>query len=379
MRTHQFKRPNCGWLVLFAMIVLLFGCEKKKNQATAPPAAPPPPAVTVYQVQAQTVPIYLKYIGSTEAVNTVDIRARVQGYLLKTNFKEGANIRAGDIVFEIDPREYQARLDQSRAQLAKDQAALAFARDQVKRYRPLTEQELTPQETLDDYITQEKEAAAAIKADQAQIEEAALDLSYCTIRTPINGRIGRMLVNVGNLVGAGENTRLATVVQLDPIYVYFNPSQLDLRMIQKSRKSEDLPVQLTFSDGADYPHAGKIDFIDNMVNRDTSTISMRAVAPNPDGDLLPGIYMNVSLFVNDAPNTILAPQNAFGEDQAGTFVYVVDRANQVQQNHVTVGDTYKGMKIVTKGLQAGDRVLTEGLQRVRPGMTVDPKTAPPKS
>ena len=180
--------------------VALSGCKKEKKQAHTPP----PPVATVEEVALQTVPVHLKYVATTESVKTVDIRARVEGFLEERRFVEGADVNKGDIVFVIEKAPYEAELEMSLAQLAKDKAALSFANDQVKRYKPLAEQDFVTQESLDDYVTQAREAAAAVKADLAQIKQNRLNLGYCTMSSPLNGRIGRTLVNVGNLVGAGQ-------------------------------------------------------------------------------------------------------------------------------------------------------------------------------
>ncbi|MDZ7698381.1 MAG: efflux RND transporter periplasmic adaptor subunit [Deltaproteobacteria bacterium] len=188
-------------------------------------------------------------------------------------------------------------MERSLAQLAQDQAALTFAKDQVERYKPLAEQDFVTQEALDNYETRAQEAAAAVKADQAQIKQDRLNLGYCTMMSPLNGRIGRTLVNVGNLVGAGgQDTKLATIVQLDPLYVYFSPSEKDLRRILKYREKADIPVDIVLSDGSTHPYPGKVDFIDNTADPKANTINMRAVVPNPEMTLLPGIYVQARLF-----------------------------------------------------------------------------------
>ncbi|MBT3255962.1 MAG: efflux RND transporter periplasmic adaptor subunit [Deltaproteobacteria bacterium] len=352
-------------VTLFATVAL-WGCKKEKKQA----AAPPPPTVTVEKVVLQTVPIHLKYVATTESIKTVDIRARVEGFLEERRFVEGDDVSKGDIVFVIEKAPYEAQLEMSLAQLAQDKAALSFASDQVKRYKPLAEQDFVTQESLDDYITKAREAAAMVKADLAQIKQNRLNLGYCTMYAPLDGRIGRTLVNVGNLVGAGDSTKLATIVQLDPMYVYFSPSEKDLRLIMKYRQEKDIPVDIILSDDTKHPHPGKVDFIDNTADPKANTINMRAVISNPEKTLLPGIYVQASLFLCDVPNTPLITEKAIAEDQTGMYVYVVGEDNKVEQRPVEVGFLYKHQKIIWKGLKAGERVITEGLQMIRPGMTV---------
>ncbi|MCF8129046.1 MAG: efflux RND transporter periplasmic adaptor subunit [Deltaproteobacteria bacterium] len=364
-------------IILFAACAFfaasgLWGCKKEKKQASAPP----PPSVTVEKVVLQTVPVHLKYVATTESIKTVDIRARVEGFLEERRFVEGADVNKGDIIFVIEKAPYEAELEMSLAQLAKDKAALSFANDQVKRYKPLAEQDFVTQESLDDYVTQAREAAAAVKADLAQIKQNRLNLGYCTMYSPLNGRIGRTLVNVGNLVGAGgQDTKLATIVQLDPLYVYFSPSEKDLRLIMKYRQETDIPVDIILSDGTKHPYPGKVDFIDNTADPKANTINMRAVISNPDETLLPGIYVQADLFLCDVPDTPLISEKAIGEDQTGSYVFVVGEDDKVQKRSVEVGFVYKHQKIIWKGLKADEKVIVGGLQMIRPGMAVQPKPA----
>ncbi len=356
----------CAFFAGFA----LSGCKKEKKQAYTPP----PPTVSVEEVVLQTVPVHLKYVATTDSVKTVDIRARVEGFLEERRFVEGADVNKGDIIFVIEKAPYEAELEMSLAQLAKDKASLSFANDQVKRYKPLAEQDFVTQESLDDYVTQAREAAAAVKADQAQIKQNRLNLGYCTMYSPLNGRIGRTLVNVGNLVGAGgQDTKLATIVQLDPLYVYFSPSEKDLRLIMKYRQETDMPVDIILSDGTKHPYPGKVDFIDNTADPKANTINMRVVISNPEKTLLPGIYVQADLFLCDVPDTALISEKAIAEDQSGSYVYVVGNENKVEKRIVEVGFAYNHQKIIWKGLKAGEKVIVGGLQMIRPGMAVQPK------
>ena len=351
---------------IFFATFSLWGCKKEKKQSSAPP----PPTVTVEKVVLKTVPVHLKYVATTQSIKTVDIRARVEGFLEERRFVEGADINKGDIIFVIEKAPYEAELEMSLAQLAQNKAALSFAKEQVKRYKPLAEQDYVTQESLDDYVTKAREAAAAVKADLAKIKQNRLNLGYCTMYSPLSGRIGRTLVNVGNLVGAGQDTKLANIVQLDPLYVYFSPSEKDLRLILKYRQEEDIPVDIVLSDDTKHPHPGKVDFIDNTADPMVNTINMRAIIPNPEKTLLPGIYVQAKLFLCDVPDTPLIAEKAIAEDQTGMFVYVVGKDNKVEQRPVKVGFLYKHQKIIWKGLEAGEQVITEGLQMIRPGMTV---------
>jgi len=363
---------------VFACIFFVFspiGCKKKEK--TAPKAKPP--LVTVAPVVLKTVPIHINYVGSVASIKKVDIRARVEGFLEKRLYKEGADVKKGKLVYVIEREPYEAELKSSKAQLAKDEAALAFANEQVRRYKPLVEKDFVTREKFDDYRTKAKEAAAAVEADRAQVTRAKLNLSYCTMYSPINGRIGRTLVNVGNLVGAGENTKLATIVQLDPIYVYFSPSDEDLRLIFKYRQEKEQPVDVVLSDGNVHPHKGRVDFIDNVVDPKANTVTMRAVIPNPEKTLLPGEYVQARLFLADFPNTPLIPEQAVAEDQGGTYVYVVGADNKVKARRIKTPYVYKGFRIVPKGLKKGEKVVIEGMQLIRPDMVVRTKSASSKT
>ena len=359
-------------LGLWVLAVLpLTGC--------GPPAEPPrkfTPQVTVAPVVQKSVPLYLDYVGTLQATQEVEVRARVKGYLVKRAFQDGADVKAGDLLFVIDPREYEAELDRAKAQLARDQAALTYARSQVRRYTPLTAQDLTPKDTLENYQTLAKEREAAVKADEAAVRLARLNLSYTTVKAPLNGRIGRRLVDVGNLVGAGEETLLATIMQMDPIYVYFSPSERQILQISRHYQQGNLRVQVSQADGRSYPHPGKMDFINNKVDPATGTITMRAAIPNPDKLLVPGQYVNVRLLLAEKPDALLIPEKAVGTDQAGSFVFVVGSDRVVEQRYVETGPRHQdGLMVIEQGLKPGEQVVTQGMLLIRPGIEVEPKPA----
>jgi len=379
-KNRQIRVFN-GWLepsllILLCSLFLLFGGCKKKQEA---PPAPTPPEVTVTQVVLKTVPVQINYVSTTESVMKEEIRARVEGFLEERRFKEGDDIKKGDLVYVIERAPFEAELEGSLARLAKDKAALAFALEQVKRYAPLAEKDFVTKEAFDDYQTKAKEAAASVKADRAKIKQDRLNLGYCTMYSPINGRVGRTLVNVGNLVGAGgQNTHLATIVQLDPIYVYFSPSVEEVYTILKHNQKGTPSVDLILSDGSVYPYPGKVDFIDNTANPGTNTVNMRAIVPNPEKMLLPGIYVQARLFLCEIPDTPLIPEQAVAEDQGGMYVLVVGKDNKVEHRKVMSRWTYEDQQIIEKGLKEGEKVITVGMQMVRPGMVVNPKLASEK-
>jgi RND family efflux transporter MFP subunit len=330
------------------------------------------PRVTVADVVKETVPVYIDYVGNTVSMKTVDIRARVEGFLDKRFFVEGDDVKQGAVLYTIDRRPFEAALMQAKAQMEKDEASLAFAREQVARYKPLVEKDYVSQENYDNYVTQASELKAAVDADKANVIQAELNLSWCTMVAPFSGRIGRTLVNVGNLVGAGgQDTQLATLVQLDPIYVYFSPSDEEMQRIMAQRKKGQLPVELTLADGSTYAQHGTLNFVDNEVNNNTSTIAMRALVPNPDKVLMPGVYLKTRLFIAEQPDALLIPEKAVSEDQAGQYVMIVGDGGVVKKSYVTTGASYNGKVVVSKGVAMGEKVIVEGLQRVKPGVAVN--------
>jgi RND family efflux transporter MFP subunit len=360
--------------LLTLLVFVLTGCGKDEKKA--PPAMP----VTVAEVKSETVPIYLEYVGTTQSIQTVDINARVEGFLVKRAFKDGADLEEGDLLFVIDTRPFEASLQQAQAQLAEDRAALAYAEEQVRRYKPIVEKEYITQDTYDGYVTKAAEARAAVEADMANVTQARLNLSYCTMYAPFDGRIGRRYVDVGNLVGAaGAPTKLATMVQLDPMYVYFSVAERDIPQIFEEHSKNDLTVSIVLPDESKHPEDGTIDFINNEVDVNTGTMEMRAVVPNSSKTMLPGQFVKVQLLLKEQPGALLVPQQAIGEFQGQQYVYVVGPDNKVEYRNVTTGSEYNELVVVEDGVKAGEKVITEGLQKVKPGMTVVPETASQKS
>ena len=368
---HSLSIVRYAVIIYFASsLFLIVGCERKQEQAA-------PPVVTVAKVTQMTVPVYLNYVGNTQAVRSVDIVARVEGFLWERHFIDGADVKEGDLLFVIDPRQYQASLDNARGQLAEDEAALAYAREQVERYRPLAEKQYITRDAFDQYVTKVKEAEAAVEADRAAVRLAELNLSYCKMYAPFDGRIGQRQVDVGNVVGStqgpGQTTGLANIVQLDPIYVYFSPTERDLPEILRKRNEGDLLVTVILPDESIHPHQGKVDFIDNTVDSTTATITMRAVVPNPEKTLLPGQYAKVRVLLTTEPNAIVVPEQAVSEDQEGLYVLVVGQDNKVEERKVEAGTIYNEMRVIESGVKPDELVITEGLQKVKPGTLVQTK------
>ena len=246
MRTENKINLTTRFLAILASTLALIGfsgCDRKKEVSA------PPPVVTVAEVKEETVPVYLDYVGTLQAINTVDIVARVEGFLQEQVFDDGADVKKDDLLFVIDPRPFQAQFENAQAQLAKDEAALSYARQQIERYKPLVDKEFIARNAFDQFSTRVKELQAAVEADRAAIKLAELNLSYCRMYAPFDGRIGRRYVDVGNLVGAGQDTKLATLVQLDPIYVYFSPSSRYLPEILRQQEKEKLTAAVSTAGG----------------------------------------------------------------------------------------------------------------------------------
>ena len=361
-------------IFLFAIIALftggLPGCGKNDKDAKTPEMT-----VTVAESKSETVPIYLDYVGVLQSIESVDINARVEGFLVERAFQDGADVEEGDLLFVIDPRPFMAALEAAKAQLNENLASLKYAREQVVRYKPLVEKDYITKDSYDDYVTQAKEAQAVVEASRADVVQAELNLSYCTMNAPFDGRIGRRLVDVGNLVGSGgEATLLATIVQLDPIYVYFNVAERDIPEVLKQQNNKPLTFSIILPDESKHPEDGTIDFVDNQVDVTTGTITVRGIVGNSSKTILPGQYVKVKLLLKEQPDTIVVPSQAVGDQQGDLFVFVVGKDNKVEFKNVTAGSSYNDMRIIEKGLSAGEKVVVSGQQKLKPGMTVKTET-----
>lgn len=375
---QKIKQMMRTWSpVLLLGLLAVAGCKEKNTFVP-----PPPPTVTVAVPQVQSVTRYAQYSGTTAAVKSVELRARVEGYLQSIHFDSGGLVKKGDLLFGIDPRPYQARLDEATAQLAMRRAEMRLAEATLKRKESAYKDDAVSEVEVIAARAEQAKAAAAIDAARADIETARLQLSYTRIHAPISGRIGRHLVDVGNLVGAGDQTLLATLVSENPVYVYFNVNERDLLEYQQYERQQTptngnghSKIDLGLSNEDDYPHPGHIDYVDNRVDAQTGTIQVRGVFENADGSLLPGLFGRLRAPISVQKEALVVPEQAFGIDQQGYYLLVVNDQNQVEYRGVEVGSASAGLRVVQKGLVAGERVIVNGLQRVRPGATVNPQTA----
>lgn len=366
-----------GAMTLVAGLMLALGGCDRGQEASPAPSAPPP--VTVAEVLSRTVPRQAEFIATTEAIRSVTLRARVQGFLKQRLFTEGATVKEGDPLYLIDPPQYEADLRVAQGDLATKQAALAQVQADLARYEKLRRKKDIADDTYDAALAREKEAKAAAASSQAAVDQAQLNLDYTQISAPLAGRIGDTKVDVGNLVGTDEDTELATIVQLDPIYVIFRPGGADMDAILARQRATPVKVTVTLSDGETAPHVGEIDFIDNQVDPATGTLKMRAVIANPDAVLLPGRFARVRIDLGSQPDTLLVPQRALVENQGGFLLYVVDDDNKVQVRNVTAGAVQGSLRVVESGVRAGERVIVGGVQLAEAGMEVAPKPESPQS
>jgi RND family efflux transporter MFP subunit len=345
---------------------------------------PPPPTVTVARPETRTVTDYLEFTGTTRAINTVEIRARIQGFLQEVSFEEGAYVEKGDLLFVIEPDVYQARVDRAQAslQVARTGKALAEATlarmQQAYKTRAVSELELLESRAKADA------AAAQVDSAKADVEKAQLDLGYTRINAPIGGRVGRRQVDPGNLVGAGERTLLTTIVQYDPIYAYFDMSERSLLAILATtaesrsrvspRRNPEIRIQLGRANDGGHPFEGRVDFSDQEVDAATGTFLMRGVFPNPEPImLLPGFFVRLRLPLEQREGALLVTDRAIGSDQSGKYLLVLDDENVVQHRSVQIGALEDGMRLIESGIEADDWVVVKGLLRARPGSKVVPE------
>ncbi|MGZ9082124.1 MAG: efflux RND transporter periplasmic adaptor subunit, partial [Rhodoplanes sp.] len=306
----------------------------------------------------------------------------VQGYLASLHFPDGADVKQGDLLFTIQPEQYQAELQQALADVQAQQAALDHAETELKRYSRLFEQKAAAATDVDNWRYQRDSARAALMNAQAKVDLAKLNLSYTRVTAPISGRMGRRLVDLGNLVGAGaEETTLAEINQIDPIYAYFTVNERDLLRVRKLQqesgagdyRSRPIPAYAGLANEEGYTHEGRIDFAAITVDPATGTLLLRAIFPNEDHRILPGLFVRIRVPVGREANAILVPQVALGFDQLGRYVLVVNDKNVVERRQVTVGSEENGMIVIDSGLKPDERVIVNGLQRAIPGREVSPE------
>ncbi len=360
------------------LAVWAVACGKKEQGAAAPPE------VYVADVIQKDVPVFMELVGQTKGSQDVDIRARVEGYLESVNFTEGSFVKKGALLYQIDPKPLEATLAKTKAELETCKARLAKAQTDVARLTPLAAQQAVSQQELDNALAARDAAKAQVEAAQAAVENASLDLGYTTIRSPIDGVVGTTNVKPGNLVGRGESTLLTTVSQVDPILFRAGMSEAEYlrlaRRLQEDRaagvKAEPFPLELILADGTVHPEKGTVDAIERAVDPTTGTLAIQARFPNPNRLLRPGQYGRMRGQVETKKDALLVPQRAVAELQNLYSVAVLTEGNKIAFRNVKVGPRVDGLWVIEEGLKPGEKVVVEGLQRVREGMVVSPKPVP---
>ena len=370
---HRIKAISAGIICLIFLISLV-ACGQKANQAP-----PPPSAVTVAQPIERPVTDYLELTGNTQAVMTVQLVARVTGYLEKVFFQDGQMVKKGQPLFLIQQNTYQDALHQAEGQVLLQKNQLDYSEKQLVRYSNLLEQKATSQENVDNWRYQRDSAKANLKVAEAALDLAKLNMSYTEIIAPFDGRIDRRLQDPGNLVGSGGNTVLAEVNQIDPIYVYFNISDADLARlmgeagwIPGQARGKSWPLYAGLLNEKDYPHEGRLDFASISLTPTSGTLLLRGVFRNSDGMILPGLYVRVRVPAKKRP-ALLVPEEAVGYDQSGSYVLVVNENNVVQRLSVRTGTQVDHLRVVEEGLSGKEWVVIKGLQKAIPGRQVTPE------
>lgn len=362
-----------------AVFLLLAACEKK------PSFTPPPPKVTVAQPVRQNVTIALEYSGNTQAVNTAQLRARVEGMLDKVLFKDGEPVKKDQLLFVIQQNTYMARLQQAEGNVATQKALLYHAQTELERYTNLLAQKAAAQTDVTNWRYQRDSAQAALMSAEAQRDLARLDLGYTSVAAPFAGRIDRRLVDPGNLVGSGTSTVLAEIVQTDPLYVYFNIAEADMASLTGGtgftlprERSPGYPIQMGLTNEEGYPHEGSLDFTATSVSSTTGTLLVRGVFPNPDARMLPGQFARVRVPVGEERSAVLTPKVAVGFDQLGPYVLIVNEKNVVERRSVKVGAPWYDMQVIGEGLAGDEWVIVNGMLKAIPGRQVAPEKQAPE-
>jgi len=373
--------------ITFAIITLAFsGCGKKEESngqaAKSGMAGQPATEVSVITVASESVPVTVETTGKTESYREVEVRAQVTGTLLKRTYVEGNVVKKGDLLFQIDPTPFQTAVDQAKAMVTQRQASVNKADRDIERLKPLLAEKAVAQKEYDDALSSKEEAVAALESANASLQQAEINLSYTRITAPISGITGKTLKQEGSLVSAGSDSLLTKIHQVDPIYVNYSTSDTEYLTMKRAMDEKTIivpeegmfNVELTLSDGSTYPIMGKLNYRDTLVDSQTGTIQSRAEFANPDSILVPNQFVRVTMKGAVRPNTILVPQRAMQQSQAGHYVYVINGEGKVEQRMVETGDWVGDNWIIKSGLSSGDIVAVDGTIKIQPGTQV--KTVP---
>jgi multidrug efflux system membrane fusion protein len=358
-------------IVSIVVTVFLFACSKKSGP---PPRMEKVPVISATVIQ-KAVPVQLRVIGNVEAYSTISVKSQIEGVLTRVHFKEGQYVNKGDILFTIDPRPYEAALKQAEANLAKDNAQLENAQKEVSRYEDLVKKGYVAQEQYDQIRTNAAALEATVNADKALVENARLQLKYCFIYSPITGRTGNLIANQGNLIKANADNPMVTINQIQPIYVTFSVPEQYLNEIKKYMAAGKLNVEAFISKEDVMPEQGVLTFIDNTVDMATGTIKLKGTFANKGKRLWPGQFVNVLLTLTMQPDAIVIPSQAVQAGQSGVYVFVIKSDLTVESRPVVVDRSLDGESVIEKGLQPGEKVVTDGQLRLVPGAKVEIKTS----
>ncbi len=365
------------FLFLLLSTLSLSNCTDSDKEKMASPQKVPLIPVEYILAEKKNVPVWLEYTGKTEATKRIKVRARVSGRLEEALFEEGDIVKKDQQLFTIEKTSYQAEVEKANAILQKDQASLALAIADVKRYEPLVADGLAPRATLEQYVARRGELEATIKGDRAAIRDAELNLSYTDVVAPVSGRISRKFVDVGNIVSYGESTVLTTIVVDNPIFAYFNPTEEELQAMRKFKDQDTMDARVRVPDTMvnliKRPHfTGHVDFTDNRVDPQTGTITMRAIIENPLHMLLEGTFVYTEIFLTNKKPFFTIPPDVVFDDQRGSFVYVIDENNTVQRADVKRGYSNRHFLTIPEGLEDGSKVIINGLAKIKDGTKVQP-------
>lgn len=370
----------CWFAAVTGLLLVMFiaGCERKKPQA-----ATAPPAVSVMQPVQREIVEWDEYIGRLESPETVEIRARVSGYLDKVHFKEGKEVKKGDLLFTIDQRPYRAEFDHAEAEYQRALSQAELAKNDAERAKRLIGTKAISEEDHDTKVKTYLAAQATERSGKATLESAKLNLEFTEVRAPISGRVSRAIVTEGNLISTGVGgsgaTLLTTIVSLDPLYLYGDADERSILKYLKLRREgtrvsardETIPAEMALADETGFPHKGFMDFVDNRIDPTTGTMRARGVFSNADHSLSPGFFGRIRIPGSGKYQALLIPDRALGSDQAQKFVYVVNAEKKVEFRPVNIGPMVDGLRVVKEGLKPGEQIIVEGLLRVRPGAVVD--------
>ena len=389
MQTPHRVTCTKDWAQVAAILLMAWmftDCDQRNEYVE-----PPPPKVTVAKPLQQEVINYLEFTGTTRAFEEVEVRARVAGFLQRMEFTPGTKVEKGDLLFVIDPREYQAELNAARAELGSAEAKLKRAQAEFTRAEKLFKQKAGAEKNVVKWRGERDIAKATVARAKAKVDQASLDLSYTKVTAPITGRVSRNLVDMGNLVGEGEPTLLTKVTRNDPMYAYFNVNERDLLMAmamlrktveekglnreKDSVSKADIPLFLGLANEEGYPHKGIADFAESGVDTGTGTLQLRGVFPNPGTSpvLIPGLFTRLRMPIDKQKNALLVTERAIGADQGGRYLLAVNSENVVEKRLIRMGRLVDGLRVMVEGVQPGEWVVVNGLQRARPGAKVDPE------